>query len=202
MITHIFGKLHSKKPPLLVIDVNGLGYEINAPMSTFYQLPELGESIMLLTHLSIREDAHTLFGFKTDQERRLFRALIKVSGVGPKLALTILSGIEPDQFVRCIQAQDTSSLVNIPGIGKKTAERLIIETRDALSQWQANPESAQNAQPDLMNGNQTIDDAISALTALGYKPNDAKRAVNKIHQPEHNSEQLIRLALQQMARRT
>ncbi len=201
MITHITGTLFSKKPPTLVIDVNGIGYEINAPMSTFYQLPNTGEQITLLTHLSIREDAHTLFGFYTDQERNLFRALIKVSGVGPKLALTILSGIEPDHFVRCIQAQDTSSLVGIPGIGKKTAERLIIETRDALTQWQPNTESTEDTQSTMLDHNQTIDDAISALTALGYKSSDAKRAVSKVHLPEHNSEQLIRLALQQMVRR-
>ena len=202
MITHITGMLFSKKPPLLVIDLNGIGYEINAPMSTFYQLPNTGEQVTLLTHLSIREDAHTLFGFYTDQERNLFRALIKVSGVGPKLALTILSGIESDHFVRCIQTQDTSSLVGIPGIGKKTAERLIIEMRDALAQWQPNPASTEATQTSILDQNQTIEDAISALTALGYKPNDAKRAVSKVHLPEHDSEQLIRLALKQMARRT
>jgi len=202
MITHISGTLHDKKPPTLVIDVNGLGYEILAPMSTFYNLPEMGEPVTLLTHLSINEHAHTLYGFYHAQDRDLFRTLIKVSGVGPKLALTILSGIESNQFVRTIQARDTTSLIRIPGVGKKTAERLIIETRDALAQWQSNTQTSDATQSALLGQNQTIEDAVSALTALGYKSSDAIRAVSKAHQPEHNSEQLIRLALQQMIRRT
>jgi len=202
MITHLTGKLIDKKPPVLTIDVNGIGYEVHAPMSTFYQLPDIDNTITLLTHFVVREDAHLLFGFSQEQERKLFRALIKVNGVGPKLALTILSGMETDQFVQCIQAQNANSLTNIPGIGKKTAERLMIEMRDALSNWEMNinPESA--LQTDLLNPNQVMYDAISALTALGYKPQEAKNAISKVHQPNHSNEQLIRLALQQMVRKS
>lgn len=198
MIHHITGKLTEKKAPTLVIDVNGIGYEINAPMSTFYQLPDIGNIITLLIHFVVREDAQLLYGFFAEQERKLFRALIKVNGVGPKLALTILSGIETDVFVACIHAQDDTRLTHIPGIGKKTAERLIVEMRDTLSQWNTTDIIMQT---ELVDPNQVIQDAISALTALGYKPNDAKNAVKKVHQPEHNNEQLIRLALQQMVRR-
>jgi Holliday junction DNA helicase RuvA len=194
MITHISGTLLDKKAPLLTIDVNGLGYEIYAPMSTFYQLPDVGNKITLLTHFVVREDAHLLFGFHSEQERKLFRALIKVNGVGPKLALTILSGMETDHFVHCIHAQDATSLTHIPGVGKKTAERLIVEMRDALSHW----DKIEN--DNLVNPNQVILDAMNALTALGYKPNEAKNAISKVHQPNHSNEQLIRLALQQMVR--
>ena len=154
MIHHITGKLTEKKAPTLVIDVNDIGYEIHAPMSTFYQLPDTGNTITLLTHFVVREDAHLLFGFFTEQERKLFRALIKVNGVGPKLGLTILSGMEIDHFVKCIHAQDTARLINIPGIGKKTAERLMIEMRDALSNWENN-DVTPIQQTDLLNPNQS-----------------------------------------------
>ena len=198
MITHITGKLTDKKPPYLVIDVNGIGYEIHAPMSTFYQLPDCDNTLTLLTHFVVREDAQLLFGFYTEQERKLFRALIKVNGVGPKLALTILSGIETEHFVQCVQHQDASRLTHIPGVGKKTAERLIVEMKDALSHWENTDLPLQKELNDL---NQTIQDAIAALTALGYKPQDAKNAITKAHQPEHSSEQLIRIALHQMVRK-
>ncbi len=201
MITHLCGLLLDKKPPLLTIDVNGIGYEIFAPMSTFYQLPDVGNKITLLTHFVVREDAQLLFGFHSEQERKLFRTLIKVNGVGPKLALTILSGIETDQFVQCIHSQDATSLTTIPGIGKKTAERLIIEMRDGLSHWNMNIKADPIAQTELVNPNQVIQDALNALTALGYKPTEAKQVISKVHQPNHNNEQLIRLALQQMVRR-
>lgn len=199
MITHLSGLLLSKKAPLLTIDVNGIGYEIHAPMSTFYQLPDAGAKITLLTHFVVREDAQLLFGFFTEQERKLFRALIKVNGVGPKLALTVLSGMETDHFVQCIQTQNADALTHIPGVGKKTAERLIVEMRDTLSQWNAPAVSV--LQMELADPNQVLQDAISALVALGYKPNDAKNVVSRVHQPDHNNEQLIRLALQQMARK-
>ena len=198
MITHLTGKLLLKKAPLLVMDVHGVGYEIFAPMSTFYQLPDIGRDITLLTHFVVREDAHLLFGFLSEQERKLFRALIKVNGVGPKIALTILSGIETDHFVQCVKTQDTGHLVNIPGIGKKTAERLIIEMKDALSQWETRNVVVQT---NVVDANQAIQDAIAALTALGYKANDAKIAVDRIHHPDHNSEQLIRFALQQIGKK-
>jgi len=200
MITHLRGTLIEKKAPRIVIDVNGVGYEVLSPMSTFAQLPSLNESVILLTYLSISENAHQLFGFYQPEERDLFRALIKVNGIGPKLALTILSGMEPNEFVCCIKTQDTTKLKRIPGIGKKTAERLVIEIRDKLPNWQTEPLT------NLFNpGNlaaQSIDDAISALTILGYKPAEAKKAVDTVYQVDHNSEQLIRLALQQMIRRT
>lgn len=199
MITHLTGKLIQKTPPALTIDVNGIGYEVLAPMSTFYQLPDCGSTLTLLTHLAIREDAHVLFGFYTEQERKLFRSLIKVNGVGPKLALTILSGIETEHFVQCILQQDESRLTHIPGIGKKTAERLIIEMKDALSHWEHSATPTQTTL--VINPDQAMQDAIAALTALGYKPNDAKQAITKIHHPDHSSEQLIRSALQQIGRK-
>lgn len=199
MIGRIHGTILEKQPPQLVVNVNGIGYEIQAPMSTFYQLPEINEQVTLFTHFVVREDAQLLYGFAHEQERALFRALIKVNGVGPKLGITILSGIEPDTFVQCVRNEDASSLVGIPGIGKKTAERLIIETRDALSQWEVStPEQIDGLQEP--SANQMMQDAMSALAALGYKTNDAKRAINAIAKPDHSSEELIRLALQQMAR--
>ena len=135
MIGRIKGVLLSKKPPVLLVDVHGVGYEIDAPMSTFYQLGETGSDVVLHTHLVVREDAHQLFGFATETERRLFRALIKVTGVGAKMALTILSGSSADEFARYVQDNDTASLTRLPGVGKKTAERLIVEMRDRLTDW-------------------------------------------------------------------
>ena len=199
MITHLTGKLCGKKTLTVVLDVNGVGYEIFAPMSTFYQLPEVGSTLTLLTHFVVREDVQALYGFYTEQERKLFRALIKVNGVGPKLALTILSGIETDDFVACIHAQDDARLTHIPGVGKKTAERLIVEMRDALSSWHANETPEITQQKALLDPNQVIHDAITALIALGYKPQEAKQVISKVHQSNHSHEQLIRLALQKMA---
>lgn len=197
MITHLTGQLVEKKPPIIIIDVNGIGYEIHAPMSTFYSLPDINNRITLLTHLSIREDAHVLFGFFSERERQLFRALIKVNGVGPKLALTILSGMEIDLFIQCIQADDIQSLTKIPGVGKKTAERLMIEMQDSLSKWNISIQTTFESSL-LNNPNQTMEEAIQALIALGFKPNEAKSAITKVHEPHHNHEQLIRLALQKM----
>src|SRR3990167_15427 len=135
MIGFVQGKLIEKQPPYLLIDVNGIGYELQASMNTFYKLPDLGAGIKLLTHLIVREDAHLLYGFMDHRERELFRTLIKVNGIGPKLALTILSSMAPDDFVQCISANDAASLVRMPGVGKKTAERLIVEMRDRLNHW-------------------------------------------------------------------
>lgn len=184
MIGLLRGILLEKRPPGLLLDVNGVGYEIQAPMSTFYHLPDLNQTVTLLIHLTVREDAHILFGFYHRQERDLFRALIKVNGVGPKLALAILSGINATEFIQCVQNNDITRLVHIPGIGKKTAERLIIETRDALST------SA------VQTPTRYIEDAISALTALGYKPQEAQKAVQLVAKNGRSSEELIRLALQ------
>ena len=197
MIGRLRGRILEKKPPQLIIDVMGVGYEVFAPMSTFYNLPELNQEVILLTHMVVREDAQLLYGFAEERERSLFRALIKVNGVGPKLALTILSGIEPDIFVACVRDNDTNSLISIPGIGKKTAERLVIETRDQLAAWQASEDVTM-----LTGGNQHLQDAISALVSLGYKQNDAKRAIDKVAGQGNSSEDMIRLALQTMVTRS
>lgn len=197
MIGRLTGILLEKQPPHLLLDVNGVGYELNAPMSTFYQLPSTGEKVSLVTHLVVREDAWLLCGFASSAERRMFRDLIKVNGVGAKLALTILSGISADEFARCIQDGDSSSLVRLPGVGKKTAERLIIEMRDRLKDWESDGMS--NSSAVNMSADQQNDpgrDAVSALVALGYKPQVASRMVSTVSRDENvSSEELIRAAL-------
>ena len=200
MIGQIRGIILEKQPPQLVIDVQGIGYEIDAPMSTFYQLPELGETIRLFTHFIVREDAHLLYGFYTHHERQLFRTLLKVNGVGPRLGLTILSSISPDEFVRCVLNNDTVSLVKLPGVGKKTAERLVIEMRDKLSGWyQVNsPEGVMLVKADQPVRHHVLQDAISALIALGYKQQEANRTITKIDDGAASSEELIRRALREM----
>lgn len=201
MIGRLQGIILEKQPPLLLIDVNGIGYEVNAPMSTFYNLPDTNQPVTLITHLVVREDAQILYGFSQERERSLFRSLIKVNGVGPKLALTILSGIEPDVFVRCVRDNNAASLTGIPGIGKKTAERLIIETRDALAKWDvAMNAGSDGASMQLIGAEQTLQDAVSALTSLGYKPAEAKKAVSAVHADDLSSEDLIRLALKYMVK--
>jgi len=197
MIGFLRGVLVAKKAPSLLLDVGGVGYEVDAPMSTFYKLPGLGESVTLHTHLAIREDAHTLYGFHTEDERALFRSLIRTTGVGAKLALAILSGISADDFHRCVQMNDTAMLVRLPGIGKKTAERLIIEMRDRL------PGTGEGMVISLSStGVSTpvevspVPDAVSALVALGFKPQDANVMVRAIPIEGKSSEDLIRLALQ------
>ncbi len=201
MIGQLRGTILEKQPPQLLLDVNGVAYEIDAPMNTFYRLPDIGQQVVLFTHLVIREDAHHLYGFFAREERSLFRALIKVNGVGPKLGLTILSSVEPSEFVRSIVNNDSANLVRLPGIGKKTAERLIIEMKDALSNWQtglsAGPELNQAVQKSSAT-NRNIQDAISALIALGYKPTEASRAVSKIEDSNLSSEEIIRRALREM----
>jgi len=200
MIGFIRGKLVSKTPPQLVVDVQGVGYEVEAPMTTFYDLPALGSEIQLYTHLVVREDAHILFAFSTESDRMMFRMLIKVNGVGPKLALTILSGQSAEEFHRCIQDNDVQALVRLPGIGKKTAERLIIEMRDRLPDMGGTSESGQS-----ISSNQAVNnpkqEAISALCALGYKPQDASKMVQNIPQEDNSCEDIIKLALQGAAGR-
>lgn len=178
-----------KQPPHLLIDVHGVGYEVEAPMSTFYNLPEAGLEITLFTHLVVREDAHVLFAFGSEAERRFFRSLIRVNGVGPKLALTILSGISVEGFVRCVQENDTAALTRLPGIGKKTAERLVVEMRDRLDDAAA-PGAASGvvAHP--------RDEALGALVSLGYKPQEATHMLQAIKEAGLSSEELIRRALQ------
>lgn len=199
MIGQIRGIIIEKQPPQLIVDVHGIGYEIDAPMSTFYQLPDVNAEVRLFTHFVVREDAHHLYGFYTRDERTLFRTLLKVNGVGPRLALTILSSTAPEEFVRCVLNNDTASLVRVPGIGKKTAERLIIEMRDKLSDWNASfSEETQLLKPENQGRNQILQDAISALISLGYKQNEANRSVTKVDDGAASSEQLIRKALREM----
>jgi Holliday junction DNA helicase RuvA len=196
MIGFLRGKLVAKTPPLLTLDVNGVGYEINAPMTTFYNLPALGETIQLQTHLSIREDAHVLFGFSTEADRVMFRLLIKVNGVGPKLALAILSGQSVDEFHRCINDNDTATLIRLPGVGKKTAERLIVEMRDKLPKLEGLSQNTENNATEVSVGRSNAkQEAISALCALGYKAAEASKMVQNIAQEDKSCEEIIRLAL-------
>jgi holliday junction DNA helicase RuvA len=198
MIGFLRGRLIAKHPPGLVIDVGGVGYEIEAPMSTFYGLPAVGVEIHLFTHLVVREDAHILFGFGTERERRLFRELLKVSNVGPKLALQLLSGMSVDNFLRCIEAQDADTLVRIPGVGRKTAERLLIEMKDRIKNLGQLPgvTSVANAL-EPQGGAQA--EAFSALLALGYKPAEVTRLLKSVDASVQKTEEIIRGALQAAA---
>lgn len=182
MIGQIRGIILEKQPPQLLVDVHGVGYEIDAPMSTFYQLPDTGKEITLFTHFVVREDTQHLYGFFTRDERLLFRTLLKVNGVGPRLALTILSSASPEEFVQCVLNNDTASLVRMPGIGKKTAERLVIEMRDKLSDFHgaSAAEGASLIKQDNQGSHQSLQDAVSALISLGYKQQEANRMVTKI----------------------
>ena len=195
MIGQIRGILIHKQPPHLLVDVQGVAYEIEAPMTTFYKLPDTSVEVTLFTHLAIRDDAHLLFGFATHNERSLFRTLIKVNGVGAKMALTILSGMEADHFAQCIRDGDADSLVRLPGVGKKTAERLIIEMRDRLKDWELSSVASNTADNAPGRASNQSDDAVSALIALGYKPQEASRLVFAITTDEMTSEQIIRQAL-------
>jgi len=199
MIGRLNGVLLEKQPPHLLLDVNGVAYEVQASMHTFYRLPEVGSNTVLHTHFIVREDAQQLYGFADKHERALFRALLKVNGIGAKSALTVLSSIEPDAFVRCVAEQDTATLQKLPGIGKKTAERLVIEMRDRLADWEGGSHkiSAVTTASALKN---TEQDAVSALIALGYKPQEASRAVLKVAAEELSSEEMIRLALKGMVK--
>lgn len=195
MIGRLCGKLIIKRAPHLLVDVNGVGYEVDAPMSSFYALPELGDEVTLFTHMIVREDAQLLYGFVTEAERSFFRKLIKINGVGAKMALVILSGMAVDAFVRCIQEGDVAGLVRLPGVGKKTAERLIVELKDKL---QAEMESSLPAGAVLEIAakiNNPVDDALSALIALGYKASEAARMVKRIACEGLASEEIIRQAL-------
>jgi Holliday junction DNA helicase RuvA len=192
MIGFLRGKIALKAPPLIVLDVNGVGYEIEAPMTVFYNLPEIGTEITLQTQLIVREDAHSLFGFTSESDKSMFKTLIKISGVGAKLALGILSGQSAEQFQTCVQNNDTAALVKLPGVGKKTAERLVMELRDKLPTLTDAPQMASigNAR----------EEAISALCSLGYKPLDASRMVSATIPEGKNCETIIRLALQSAAK--
>ncbi len=198
MIGRLRGVLAEKQAPQLLIDVQGVGYEVSAPMSTFYILPDLNQAVSLFTQLVVREDSQTLYGFATEDERSLFRSLIRVNGVGAKLALAILSGVSTTDFIQCIEHEDTSTLVRLPGVGKKTAERLIIEMKDRIKDLSGHaavkmPEpGAAPAMP-----KSAVGDAVSALIALGYKAPEASRMVRQVENMSScTSEELIRQALQ------
>lgn len=204
MIGRLRGEVADKQPPEVLLDVAGVGYEVQMPMSSFFKLPEVGLQTTLYTHFVVREDAQLLFGFGSKSERALFRKLIKTNGVGPKLGLAILSGMTAEQFVRCVNLDDVTALTKLPGIGKKTAERLLIEMRDKLKDWNGGDQS------DLaMTETEHIDtigieaqdakaDAMSALEALGYKQAQAKQVVLKVAKDGMSSEELIRDALKSM----
>ncbi len=196
MIGRIHGKILEKQPPQLLIDVQGVGYEVDAPMSTFYQLPNLGEAVTLHTHLVVREDAHLLFGFASLAERGLFRTLIKINGVGAKLALTILSGMNAEEFIACVQDSDTAALVRLPGVGKKTAERLVVELRDKLKDQLPDAGVISKSSESLRSETTPSGDAVSALIALGYKPQEASRMVRSIDTQGLDTEEIIRQSLQ------
>jgi holliday junction DNA helicase RuvA len=195
MIGFLKGRLAVKQPPMLLVDVNGVGYELEAPMSTFYSLPAVGEAVALFTHLVVREDAHILFGFGSDSERRLFRGLLKVSGVGPKIALGVLSGASVEDFLRIIEAEDVAMLTRIPGIGRKTAERIIIEMRDSVQKLSmpAAGSAANALNPAAAASPQS--EAFSALIALGYKPPEITRLLKSADEPGLSTTEIIRRAL-------
>ncbi len=196
MIGRLTGVLARKEPPALLVDVNGVGYELEAPMTTFYDLPAVGEKVTLFTHLVVREDAHLLYGFSRESQRRLFRDLLKINGVGPRVALAVLSGLSEDEFSRCVQHEDIARLIQVPGIGRKTAERLVIEMRDKLP---AATEAAASA-PAASAANDPVSEAVSALIALGYKPNEASRVVRTVPSKGLGAEEIIRQALKAMAK--
>lgn len=198
MIGRLYGTLIDKQPPWLMLDVGGVGYEIEASMNTFMALPGTGETTQLFTHLSVREDAHLLFGFARERERELFRALIKVNGVGPKLALAILSGMDEEAFMRCVMEDDIKALTRLPGVGRKTAERLVIEMRDRFPQWQSQTPTSSSVSGELGASENrhpdTMADAESALVSLGYKPAEATRMLSGLDETQ-STEALIKSAL-------
>ena len=200
MIGRLSGVLLEKQPPQLLVDVQGVGYELEAPMSTFYQLPATGEAVVLHIHMVVREDAQLLYAFYSLSERQLFRDLIKINGVGPKLALTILSGVTAEEFTRCVMENDAKSLTALPGVGKKTAERLIIELRDRLAK-NANAilpgaESITGLKVEVS----PVSDAVSALTSLGYKAQEASQMVRLVSTEGLSTEEIIKAALQSMVK--
>ena len=204
MIGRLRGTLIEKQPPELLIEVNGIGYEVQMPMSCFYELPNIGEEAIIYTHFVVREDAQLLYGFNTVKERALFREVIKANGVGPKLGLGILSGMTASQFVASVEREDVSTLVKLPGVGKKTAERLVVEMKDRLKGWGAGDlftpftdAAPVDSTPAAAQGS-AEEEAVSALLALGYKPVQASKVVSQVKKADMTSEQLIREALKSM----
>lgn len=198
MIGRLHGVLLRKEPPALLVDAGGVGYELEAPMTTFYDLPAVGEPVTLYTHLVVRQDAHLLYGFVRESQRRLFRELLKVNGVGPRVALAVLSGLSDAEFSRCVVDEDIARLTKVPGIGRKTAERLVIELRDKLPRDIPTPASTTAAAGPVAPGD-PVSEAVSALVSLGYKPNEASRAVRSVSTQGLGAEEIIRQALKGMA---
>ncbi|ODS10894.1 Holliday junction branch migration protein RuvA [Vibrio scophthalmi] len=204
MIGRLRGILLEKQPPELLIEVNGIGYEVQMPMSCFYELPNIGEEAIIYTHFVVREDAQLLYGFNTVKERALFREVIKANGVGPKLGLGILSGMTATQFVASVEREDISTLVKLPGVGKKTAERLVVEMKDRLKGWSAGdlftpftdaaPLDSSTGSPQ----SNAEEEAVSALLSLGYKPVQASKVVSQVMKPGMTCEELIKDALKSM----
>ncbi|MGQ6622567.1 Holliday junction branch migration protein RuvA [Serratia sp. IR-2025] len=199
MIGRLRGNILEKQPPLVLLEANGVGYEVHMPMTCFYELPELGQEAIVFTHFVVREDAQLLYGFNDKQERALFRELIKVNGVGPKLALAILSGMSAQQFVSAVEREEITALVKLPGVGKKTAERLVVEMKDRFKGLNGDLfNSSEISLPSAAEKAPEADaeaEAVSALVALGYKPQEASRMVSKNAKPGADCETLIRDAL-------
>ncbi|MDD3762592.1 MAG: Holliday junction branch migration protein RuvA [Nevskiales bacterium] len=196
MIGRLTGRLLAKQPPALLIDVSGVGYELEAPMSTFYGLPAVGETVTLHTHLTIREDAHLLFGFASATEKALFRDLIRVSGVGPKMALAVLSGGSVDQFWETVRAGDVARLTKVPGVGRKTAERLIVEMRDRAGAVGEPTQLTSGVQPI----GSPLDEARHALAALGYRNAEIQKLTDSVYKDGMSTEQIIQEALRRAVR--
>ena len=198
MIGRLQGIILEKQPPTILLDVQGVGYELEASMSTFYHLPDCGENIILHTHLVVREDAQLLYGFHSLTERLMFRSLIKISGVGPKLALTILSGMSAEDFTRCILQEDSKTLTKLPGVGKKTAERLVIELKDRLQKDDSIklPGATEAGSVPIERQANPVNDAVSALISLGYKAQQASLMVRDLNVEDKSTEDIIRAALQ------
>lgn len=196
MIGRLSGTLVAKQPPLLLLDVHGVGYEIEAPMSTFFKLPAVGEAVTLQTHLVVREDAQLLYGFATQIEKNLFREIIRISGIGPKLGLAILSGISVEDFWSAVRAGETGRLIKLPGIGKKTAERIVIEMRDKAGAGSAGDFGASS----VAIAASPLAEARAALESLGYKPVEAQRLTDAVKQDGMSTDQIIREALKRAAR--
>ncbi len=202
MIGRLRGTLLEKQPPEILLEVNGVGYEVQLPMSCFYELGDIGNEAVIYTHFVVREDAQLLYGFNNKMERLMFRELIKVNGVGPKLALAILSGMTANQFANCVEHDDINSLVKLPGVGKKTAERLLVEMRDRLKNWithdlftpEADKALLEQSQSPSATGN-AIEEAEEALIGLGYKAAQVSKMIKQVAQPSMSCEQIIRQAL-------
>lgn len=203
MIGRIQGVLLEVDPPQVLVDVQGVGYEVELPTSALYQMPQVGNKVVLHTHYVVREDAHLLYGFPSKRERELFRLLIKVNSVGPKLALAILSSLEPTAFVRCVEDGNVTALTKVPGVGRKTAERLLIEMKDRIKDWVSGTDdefSLFRKESAPATGQKELDEANAALIALGYKPAEAARAINGVAKEGMTAQELIREALKGMAK--